>query len=75
VIAMADTRQTSPDPELAALREEWAPTWTIWRARRDDDEPGEFLATRAEHEKGADRTIMQPTAALLDAALRLQERG
>jgi hypothetical protein len=44
-MAMADVRQTGPDPELRALQEKL-------RARRSDDRPGErptgeFLATRA----------------------------
>lgn len=72
-------QQTSVDPELEALQEEWSPDWKIWRARRGDDRPGElptgsFLATLDHDEWGVDRTIMQPTAKDLDAALRLQVR-
>jgi hypothetical protein len=77
VIAVADVRTTSPDPELQALQAEW-PDWKIWRARRRDDQPGElatgeFLATSPADEWGADRTLMLPTAEKLDAALRRRQ--
>lgn len=76
--AAVDTQeQVMPDPELEALREEWSPQWSIWRARRIDDPPGTFsgelVATRLQDTAGADRTVMRPTAAELDAALRQQE--
>jgi hypothetical protein len=74
----ADGPET-PDPELAALREEWAPAWSIWRARRSDDPPGvfagEFVATRLDDAAGSDRTVMQPSAVELDAVLRRQAQG
>jgi hypothetical protein len=74
--AVRSQERATPDPELQALQEEWAPAWKIWRARRSTDPPevyeGEFVATRLDHEAGSDRTIMQPTAAELDAVLRQQ---
>jgi hypothetical protein len=76
-MAVADVRETSRDLELVALQEEWAPGWSIWRARRRGDPPGvgtgEFVAARAGDEAGAERTVMRPTAAELDAVLRWQQ--
>lgn len=65
-----------PDPELERLRQAWAPGWSIWRARRDDDPPrvrsGSFVATRMRKDAGRDPTLMQPTAVELDAELQAQ---
>jgi hypothetical protein len=77
--AVRSEERAIPDPELQALQEEWSPAWKIWRARRSSDPPGvfagDFVATRLDDEAGSDRTVMQATAAELDAMLRRQAQG
>lgn len=67
---------TPPDPELRKLQQAWSPAWSVWRARRPEDPPGvrsgSFLATRMRKDAGRDPTVMQPTAAELDAELEAQ---
>lgn len=64
------------DAELAELQEAWAPAWSIWRARRSTDPPelrrGEFVASRMDDSAGCWPTVMCPTAAQMNAALREQ---
>jgi hypothetical protein len=69
---------TSPaDSELTLLRDKWAPGWIVWRARRlDGERTGDFVASRMDHSAGIDPTVIEPTAAGLDAALiRQRERA
>lgn len=61
------------DSELALLREKWEPAWRVWRARRlDGRRTGDYVASRMEDAAGVDPTIIEPTAAGLDAALTEQ---
>jgi hypothetical protein len=70
------THPPSPDPELTRLQQKWSPEWLVWRSRNSAGEPNEWCATR--HGEGGEysRTLMEPTAERLEAALRDQaERG
>lgn len=66
MIAVADV-QTSPDPELWTLQEQW-PDWTVWRSRVGD-QPHGWCATRRGQGRELSRTFMEPTAELLEKAL------
>lgn len=67
----------SPDPELRKLQQMWAPAWSVWRARRPEDLPdaptGSFMATRPARGRELGRTLMEPTAERLDAALHAEQ--
>jgi hypothetical protein len=45
------------------------PGWKIWRARRWDDKPTSWVATRLKESAGVDATVMVSTAELLREAL------
>lgn len=63
--------ETTPDPELAALREEF-PGWTFFRARRSldpDKREGDYVATLGDASVGVDRTVMHTTPDAMRKAL------
>jgi hypothetical protein len=62
------SRTNSEDIALSELRTDF-PGWRVWRAVKRDGCLGEWVATRHDPGAGVSATVMQPTAALLRAAL------
>lgn len=69
---VAATCTNSEDIALSELRTDF-PGWRIWRAVKRDGRLGEWVATRHDPGAGVSATVMEPTAALLRAAL-IEER-
>ncbi|MFI0486798.1 hypothetical protein [Actinomadura sp. 9N215] len=63
-----ETRAQTDDPVLRRLREEFT-GHRIWRSRRWDGGPGEWVATLLDPAAGVDATVMRPNSAELREAL------
>ncbi|NKZ03439.1 hypothetical protein [Actinomadura latina] len=67
-----ETRTQTEDPALRQLREEFT-GHRIWRARRWDGAPGDWVATLHDPAAGVDATVIRSDSATLREALT-QER-
>ncbi|TDC02369.1 hypothetical protein [Actinomadura bangladeshensis] len=67
-----ETRAQTEDPALRQLREEFT-GHRIWRARRWDGAPGDWVATLHDPAAGVDPTVIRSDSAALREALT-QER-
>jgi hypothetical protein len=56
------------DEQTAAVEEDF-PGWSVWRADRRDDQPGEWVATLMDPQAGVSPTLMEPSAERLRAVL------
>ncbi|MFB4311957.1 hypothetical protein [Actinomadura sp. GTD37] len=68
-----ETRAQIEEPALRQLREEFT-GHRIWRARRWDGRPGDWVATLHDPAAGVDATVIRSDSAALREAL-LQERA
>ncbi|NVI88518.1 hypothetical protein [Actinomadura sp. BRA 177] len=64
---MKDT-SSFDNPALDQLKKDF-PGHRIWRSRRWDGEPGEYVATLIDPKAGVDATVMRPDPAELRAEL------
>lgn len=70
-----ETRAQTDDPVLVRLREEFT-GHRIWRARRWDGRPGDWVATLRDPSAGVDATVIQTdSAALREALVKERERA
>lgn len=63
-----ETRAQTDDPVLRRLREEFT-GHRIWRSRRWDGRPGDWVATLHDPAAGVDPTVIRPDSASLREAL------
>jgi hypothetical protein len=59
---------TTDEETIVQISAEY-PGWHVWRARRRDDKPASWIATRLEESAGIDATVMMSTAEQLREAL------
>lgn len=70
-----ETRAHTDDPALRQLREEFT-GHRIWRSRRWDGLPGDWVATLHDPAAGVDPTVIRPdSAALRDALVQERQRA
>ena len=70
-----ETRAQTDDPVLRRLREEFT-GHRIWRARRWDGGPGDWVATLHDPSAGVDPTVIRPDSkSLRDALIEEAERA
>ncbi|MFI0406122.1 hypothetical protein [Actinomadura sp. 3N508] len=67
-----ETRAQTDDPVLRQLREDFT-GHRIWRSRRGDGRPGDWVATLVDPAAGVDPTVIRSDSAALREAL-VQER-